>query len=248
MRKRDSVTVLDSSGGVFARPAPATAISSGGAPGRGGGGTDRDNKAKSRGRKLSTTRWLQTIKGGARAREKKRLGRLSTEIGAGSQGKAPPGFKRIQSHKSGPLDFEHVRFAQELDSQHLGPIWCIRFSRCGQLLATAGQDTTLSIWVVKDAYKQFKGGPNSFLPLSERFIHIDFVFAHRHAFPIQSEQSAAPSRVVLFLSGRGADLGSGLLSWRRRRGRARRDRLSRGVLRPAGYGCRRDLRRSQRGT
>ncbi len=69
---------------------------------------------------------------------------------------APPGFKRIQSHKSGPRDFEDIQFAQELDSQHLGPIWCMRFSRCGQLLATAGQDTTIRIWVVKDAYKQFR--------------------------------------------------------------------------------------------
>ncbi len=173
-RKRDSVTVgaaasasstssspfvaPDTSSSVFAKPPPA-AVATAAAAAKGGrrdshqSKTSRKKKSSS---SSSSSRWLFPSLG--RSREKKRLGRLSTEIAAGSQGRsAPPGFKRIQSHKSGPLDFEHIRFAQELDSQHLGPIWCIRFSRCGQLLATAGQDTTIRIWVVKDAYKQFKG-------------------------------------------------------------------------------------------
>ena len=29
-------------------------------------------------------------------------------------------FKRIQAHKSGPFDFEGIKFAQELSSPHLG--------------------------------------------------------------------------------------------------------------------------------
>ena len=77
----------------------------------------------------------------------KKLGRLATEI-MSSEGVPPPssrdgrgivGFKRIQAHKSGPFDFEGITFAQQLSSPHLGPIWCMRFSHCGQLLATAGQ-------------------------------------------------------------------------------------------------------------
>jgi len=66
-------------------------------------------------------------------------------------------FKRIQSHKSGPRDFEHLRLAQELDSQHLGAVWCIRFSRCGQLVASAGQDTVIRVWALKNAYQHFRG-------------------------------------------------------------------------------------------
>ena len=77
----------------------------------------------------------------------KKLGRLATEI-MSSEGVPAPStrdgkgllvFKRIQAHKSGPFDFEGIKFAQELSSPHLGPIWCMRFSHCGQLLATAGQ-------------------------------------------------------------------------------------------------------------
>lgn len=67
-----------------------------------------------------------------------------------------PGFKRIQAHKSGPFDFENIQFAQELNSPHLGPIWCMKFSQCGQLLATAGQDKNLKIWVLRDSYDHFK--------------------------------------------------------------------------------------------
>ncbi len=72
------------------------------------------------------------------------------------EGGRDPGFKRIQAHKSGPFDFENIQFAQELDSPHLGPIWCMKFSQCGQLLATAGQDKNIKIWVVKDSYDHFK--------------------------------------------------------------------------------------------
>ena len=78
-----------------------------------------------------------------------KIGRFSTDIKS-SEGVPEPSrdgkgliFKRIQAHKSGPFDFEGIKFAQELSSPHLGPIWCMKFSQCGQLLATAGQDTIL---------------------------------------------------------------------------------------------------------
>ena len=37
----------------------------------------------------------------------------------------------------------------------------MKFSHCGQLLATAGQDKNIMIWVVKDSYDHFKGDMNS---------------------------------------------------------------------------------------
>ena len=99
-----------------------------------------------------------------------KIGRLATEIKScgeiesGLLGGTYPSLrdgkalvlKRIQAHKSGPLDFENIQFAQELSSPHLGPIWCMRFSQCGQLLATAGQDKELRIWVLKSSYNYFK--------------------------------------------------------------------------------------------
>ncbi|VDP08921.1 unnamed protein product [Soboliphyme baturini] len=36
-----------------------------------------------------------------------------------------------------------------------GAVWCVKFSLCGRLLATAGQDNVIRIWVLKDAYKYF---------------------------------------------------------------------------------------------
>ena len=99
-----------------------------------------------------------------------KIGRLATEIKScgdiesGLLGGTYPAIrdgkalvlKRIQAHKSGPLDFENIKFAQELSSPHLGPIWCMRFSQCGQLLATAGQDKELRVWVLKSSYNYFK--------------------------------------------------------------------------------------------
>ena len=119
--------------------------------------------------------------GASSSKEMEKLGRLATDIKVSRLGvamlcqffhlinlhpchqttDAELGFKRIQAHKSGPFDFENIQFAQELESPHLGPIWCMKFSHCGQLLATAGQDKNIMIWVVKDSYDHFKGDENN---------------------------------------------------------------------------------------
>ena len=36
-----------------------------------------------------------------------------------------------------------------------GAVWTMKFSPCGRLLATGGQDNTLRIWVLKSAYSHF---------------------------------------------------------------------------------------------
>ncbi|XP_050294204.1 WD repeat-containing protein 44 isoform X2 [Anthonomus grandis grandis] len=65
-------------------------------------------------------------------------------------------LKASNSHK-GPFEFEKIEHIQELkDDQHEGSIWCMKFSSCGRLLATAGQDKILRIWVVRDAYPFFQ--------------------------------------------------------------------------------------------
>lgn len=64
-------------------------------------------------------------------------------------------LKASNSHK-GPYELENIQHVQELSGEHEGPIWCMKFSSCGRLLATAGQDKVLRVWVVRDAYQFFQ--------------------------------------------------------------------------------------------
>ncbi|CAB3400801.1 unnamed protein product [Caenorhabditis bovis] len=62
---------------------------------------------------------------------------------------------RPRKSKKGPFDFENLTVEQELDNEHTGAVWCIKFSVCGRLMATAGQDSILRIWVVRSHLKYF---------------------------------------------------------------------------------------------
>nr|NVI79811.1 putative WD repeat-containing protein 44 [Cucujiformia] len=64
-------------------------------------------------------------------------------------------LKTSNSHK-GPYEFEKVEHVQEIKDEHEGPIWCMKFSVCGKLLATAGQDRVLRIWIVRDEFRFFQ--------------------------------------------------------------------------------------------
>lgn len=64
-------------------------------------------------------------------------------------------LKASNSHK-GPYELENIQHVQELCGEHEGPVWCMKFSSCGRLLATAGQDKVLRVWVVRDAYQFFQ--------------------------------------------------------------------------------------------
>lgn len=64
-------------------------------------------------------------------------------------------LKASSSHK-GPYEFDCLQHVQDLNNEHIGPVWCMKFSACGRLLATAGQDRVLRIWVLRDAYKFFQ--------------------------------------------------------------------------------------------
>merc|ERR1719233_2534751 len=94
-------------------------------------------------------------------KQEEKLGRLATDIsttdGVQVSGTAATanGFKRVQAHKSGPYDFQQIQFGQDLSGHHQGPIWCMKFSLCGRLLATAGQDCILRIWVLRDKHAFF---------------------------------------------------------------------------------------------
>lgn len=66
-------------------------------------------------------------------------------------------MKASSSHK-GPYEFDTLQCVQEMHGEHLhrGPVWCMKFSLCGSLLATAGQDRVLRIWVLKTAFNNFQ--------------------------------------------------------------------------------------------
>lgn len=68
---------------------------------------------------------------------------------------APSSIVRPRKSKKGPYDFEHLTVEQELNNEHTGAIWCIKFSICGKLMATAGQDSILRVWVVRSHLQYF---------------------------------------------------------------------------------------------
>uniref|UniRef100_A0A2C9JF22 WD repeat-containing protein 44 n=1 Tax=Biomphalaria glabrata TaxID=6526 RepID=A0A2C9JF22_BIOGL len=66
-------------------------------------------------------------------------------------------FKIKSSSKNkGPYDFSQPSLLQELSGDHSGAIWTMKFSPCGKLLATGGQDSILRIWVLKSTYSYFE--------------------------------------------------------------------------------------------
>ncbi|XP_067112923.1 WD repeat-containing protein 44 isoform X1 [Osmerus mordax] len=66
----------------------------------------------------------------------------------------PAKFKAAHSFK-GPFDFDQVKVVQDLSGEHMGAVWTMKFSHCGRLLATAGQDNVVRIWVLKNAFDYF---------------------------------------------------------------------------------------------
>ncbi|XP_027015341.2 WD repeat-containing protein 44 [Tachysurus fulvidraco] len=66
----------------------------------------------------------------------------------------PVKFKAAHGFK-GPFDFDNIRVVQDLSGEHMGAVWTMKFSHCGRLLATAGQDNVVRIWVLKNAYDYF---------------------------------------------------------------------------------------------
>lgn len=63
---------------------------------------------------------------------------------------------KASSSNKGPYEFAKLQHVQDLSGEHTGAVWCMKFSSCGRLLATAGQDRILRIWVLKDAYPFFQ--------------------------------------------------------------------------------------------
>ncbi|VDM54774.1 unnamed protein product [Angiostrongylus costaricensis] len=71
---------------------------------------------------------------------------------------------RPRKGKKGPFDFEQLRVVQELCNEHTGAVWCVRFSVCGRLMATAGQDNMIRVWAARSHLKYF-------IQMRERYQH-----------------------------------------------------------------------------
>ncbi|CAF4589775.1 unnamed protein product, partial [Rotaria sp. Silwood1] len=63
-------------------------------------------------------------------------------------------YKISRNFKEQP-QFDKTQLLQTIVNAHNGPIWCMKFSPDGHLLATGGQDSLLKIWILKSAQPYF---------------------------------------------------------------------------------------------
>lgn len=67
-----------------------------------------------------------------------------------------PLIKIKSGHGKGPTEFEKLRILQDLSGEHVGAVWTIKFTLCGRLMATAGQDHMVRVWVLKESQSYFE--------------------------------------------------------------------------------------------
>lgn len=87
-------------------------------------------------------------------RHKDEITDIKDEVSAQQQ--SEPFKLRASNNHKGPYEFQSLEYVQELSGEHAGPVWCMKFSMCGRLLATAGRDRILRIWVLRNAYTYFQ--------------------------------------------------------------------------------------------
>ncbi|KAJ7382027.1 WD repeat-containing protein 44 [Desmophyllum pertusum] len=105
-----------------------------------------------------------------------------------------PLIKIKSGHGKGPAEFEKLRILQDLSGEHVGAVWTIKFTLCGRLMATAGQDHMVRVWVLKESQSYFeemrakysKTGDNS---TSDQETHSD-EFSEMEETLIPNEESA----------------------------------------------------------
>ncbi|VDP00134.1 unnamed protein product [Heligmosomoides polygyrus] len=108
-----------------------------------------------------------------------------SESGIPSTGHNGP-VVRPRKGKKGPFDFEQLRVVQELNNEHTGAVWCVRFSVCGRLMATAGQDNIIRVWAARSHLKYF-------IQMRERLVVVKlFLRSHRNVAAINDMESFRP--------------------------------------------------------
>ncbi|XP_065182884.1 WD repeat-containing protein 44-like [Sycon ciliatum] len=71
-------------------------------------------------------------------------------------------FKASSSHRGPPFEYDNLTLRQDLSNEHTGPVWTIRFSTDGRLMASAGQDLIVRVWVLKKAKGTFDDMRNKY--------------------------------------------------------------------------------------
>jgi len=68
------------------------------------------------------------------------------------------GFIKFKHHRAikDKLMFKKIKLLQDLSGEHVGAVWTMKFSICGKLLATAGQDNVVRVWVLKEYASHFE--------------------------------------------------------------------------------------------
>jgi len=61
---------------------------------------------------------------------------------------------KVSSSNKGQHQFNKLKLVQDINV-HVGAVWSMKFSHCGKLLATAGQNNIIWVWVLKDYYHYF---------------------------------------------------------------------------------------------
>uniref|UniRef100_A0A183BSH4 WD repeat-containing protein 44 n=1 Tax=Globodera pallida TaxID=36090 RepID=A0A183BSH4_GLOPA len=106
---------------------------------------------------------------------------------------ARTGVCRPKNAKKGPFDFEHLALVQEMNNEHTGAVWCVKFSDCGRLLATAGQDRNVRVWVLQSQLKHFALSPESEAHSASSSPSFDSSVASVHVPSTGNEQQQQPS-------------------------------------------------------
>lgn len=81
---------------------------------------------------------------------------------------------KTSSSNKGPYHFSHPKQVQDI-AVHVGAVWCMKFSHCGRLLATSGQDNVIWVWVLKDFYNYFNDMRIKYDSKDEVLVHQEMV-------------------------------------------------------------------------
>uniref|UniRef100_A0AAF5D6Q1 WD repeat-containing protein 44 n=1 Tax=Strongyloides stercoralis TaxID=6248 RepID=A0AAF5D6Q1_STRER len=69
---------------------------------------------------------------------------------------SPVQICRPKNSKKGPFDFSDIKLVQQINNEHSGAIWVVKFSVCGKLIATAGKDGIVRVWCMNDSVEEFQ--------------------------------------------------------------------------------------------
>ncbi|XP_013402472.1 WD repeat-containing protein 44 isoform X3 [Lingula anatina] len=78
---------------------------------------------------------------------------------------------KASGSNKGPYDFAQLKMCQDLSGEHVGAVWIMKFSHCGRLVATGGQDNILRVWVLKNSFAYFDDMRQKYSEASASLLH-----------------------------------------------------------------------------